>query len=458
MRKAKLLKVVLLLVAVTVSVQSSAQEFVRELHEQKDTKTLLREIGMNHWLMYQHYGTNGWSSFCVVDASGTTYPLMAFTDCLDINDFEIINKKIVYFCGTIEYCLKDESGDKLIERSSSSAVFGYFNLEEILTPSGSSVNCVKLDHFGQLALESLDKLEVMNVPDGVHVFMTGSAQNGEGLILDAAATTHFPSSWDLYFDLSLNGEAFDDIALLENYIVVTSRFPNTATGVINLFHKPLSYSSSTLSSTVYRGEVCYGVNDTLLVTHCEREAFSTGTFSSSEGGLVISGYNFSTPIYSIVLDNNTDLAPNLQLRDIRYNKNSQVLDVLQQVSYMAKNDNSSIIWHLDQTLSAHGILNNCHKFRTTTLHSIACLENNPGRTAGSGHDNGQSPFALLTHVELGYNGSCSETDIIKYHKLYHILTANSLSIANRQATEIPSELGNSLFDWSIINKCTDDNQ
>lgn len=450
-----LTKVAVLFFFIVVPTAVNSQEFVRELYNRKDTKTLIREIDMNQWLMYQHYGANGWSSFCVVDATGTTYPLMAFQDCVEVNDFEIVDS-IVYFCGTLEFCAKDESGDKIIARSAPSAVFGYFPLGEIVTPPGPSANCMVVNHFGTLFVESLDKLEVMNVADGIHVVMTGSTQTGEGLVLDAAATSHFPSLWNLYFDLSRTGEAFDDVALVDDYIVVTSRRPTLTTGYINLFDKPHSSSYSSLSSALYRGKVSYLLDDTLLLTRCEKNAFVTGTYSSTEGGLVMSGYNASSPIYSIVLGNISTLAPELQLRDIRFNKNSKVLDVLQHFAFGY--DRGSIILHLDQTLGTSGITSNCHIFETNTFHSIACLDYNPDCTAASGHSNDMSFFAQLGHIQLGYNGSCSKKDDVKYLQLYHALTAEELNVLDYQTAEMPFRLNNELWSWPIIDKCSDNDQ
>ena len=377
-----------------------------------------------------------------------------------VNDFEIIednDRKYVYFCGewvndTLEWVEPDESGSKnWILHRIRNGVWGYFLLTDWTFHPGFSINCQKVDTFGDIQLSSLNNIEVLPVANGLHVFMTGTTQSGQGCILDVMSPTHFPSSWDMAIDTSRNNEVFDDVALLDNYLVVTSRRPNVSKGYVNLFKKPTSYNNSTIATELYRGELSYAVDDTLILTHCESDTFATGTYSLAENGMVLSGYDFTAPIYSIVLDNITTLAPNRQMQDISYNKASNVLDVLQ---HMANTEGlGSIIWHLDQTLGVSGTLTTDHKLEDNTLHSITCLNFAPNYTVASGHSNDGNHIARLTKLKNGISGECTENLETRYNKLYHTLRAEDLDVVNLLERVCPDDMHTWVDEWPISDKC-----
>ncbi|MCR5064383.1 MAG: hypothetical protein K6A67_01295 [Bacteroidales bacterium] len=431
----------------------SAQEFIRELAEMKDWHTLIREKKQKEWILYHDYSKK-WPTFNIVDPTNTNSPHLAFHDRFLVNDFELLNGEYAYFCGErvndTGYWQWPSKDWVVVPRRS--ALVGYFRVDDITsTPLYSPVNCPFLEDFAGVKLKSLDKIEILPVNDGVHLIMTGSTQSGNGCIVDAAASTLFPSTWNVFVDTSSNGEEFDDVAVTGNYIVITSRFPNNQTGHINFFPKPTSYSTSTINSAIFRGMISYSVDDTLLVKHCENDAFVTGTFSYDHNGIVISGYNFTTPIYSIALQNITTLAPELQLKDMSYNNASQTLDVLQNISYGGLL--ASIVWHLDQTLGSAGTLTNSHFYKDETLHSIVCLKHNPDNTIASGHTRNSSRFALYCQCLLNHHGNCSQDAKTEYTKFNKSLLPDSYQVDEVRGSHCPIHPDAYRNDFQIIDLC-----
>ena len=428
---------------------TSAQEFIREFYSLKDWKTIIREIQQDEWLLYRNYEDIR-SAFCIVTPSGTSSPMLWFTEQMSFRDFEILDGKYVYFCGmrvNDSTYLEPNGSWGVIRRRN--ALFGYFKIDDITNPpSGTPIPCYLMEEFANVDLECLDKLEILPVAEGIHLVMTGTTKSGQGCIVDAAAPSYFPFGWDIYVDTSSTGEKFDDVASLDDYIVVTSRFPINYQGFINYFPLPTSFSQSTINSTLYRGELNYTVNDTLLVKHCKDNVFVTGSYSTQQGGIVISGYNFNVPIYSNTLQNITSLAPELQLQDISYNRHSMTLDVLQHIDYTGSP--ASVVWHLDQTLGSSGILTNSHLYTNEILHSIVCQEYNPNYTIASGE---KTSFVRYYQFLLNYNLGCSETFKVPYIKFFHFLEGSVYSVREKTGHHAPEITPTSNPLWPVTKIC-----
>ena len=71
---------------------TSAQEFIREFYSLKDWKTIIREIQQDEWLLYRNYEDIR-SAFCIVTPSGTSSPMLWFTEQMSFRDFEILDGK-----------------------------------------------------------------------------------------------------------------------------------------------------------------------------------------------------------------------------------------------------------------------------------------------------------------------------------------------------------------------------
>ncbi len=166
---------------------------------------------------------------------------------------------------------------------------------------------------------------------------------------------------------------------------------------------------------------------------------------------MIGGYNYNSSIYNLILQNNTTLAPDLQLKDMSYNTTSQTLDVLQNIDEGGLL--ASIVWHLDQTLGSSGMLTNSHYYEDETLHSIACLKYNPNYTIASGHTKDLNRFVHFCQFLLNYHDRCSDVRTIQYTKFSKQLQDDLYRVVEIQGTQSPRLPEAFRLDYPMHNVC-----
>lgn len=228
--------------------QLNAQGFILEPQYLKSNGTIVREMYKDQWLLYNSYW--GVSDFCFVSTNNSQIPCYNNADGLYVNDFKILNDRFVYFCGEEKSINSYSFGEPIpvypedtlyeitydtivysiyqitVSVTRRRAVFGYFDISDTVgIPVSGFLSIPTIFDFG-IKLACLDKLVVQEVPDGIHLYMTGKPFQGNGCLVDAIANTYIPSSWTFYYD-TLENEEMNDVAVSQNYLLCTSRNADT---------------------------------------------------------------------------------------------------------------------------------------------------------------------------------------------------------------------------------------
>lgn len=403
--------------------QLNAQGFILEPQYLKSNGTIVREMYKDQWLLCNSY--LGMSDFCFVSTNNSQIPCYNNDDGLYVNDFEILNDRFVYFCGeerwsyyyvlgdsnpfNIEDSIYEVTYDTILYQYYSAvivtrrrAIFGYFDISDTVgIPTGGFLSIPTVFDFG-IKLASLDKLVVQEVPDGIHVYMTGKPFQGKGCLLDATANAYIPTSWTIYYD-TLENEEMNDVAVSQNNLLCTSR--NADTGYINYFPLPASSSSTNIYGPITRHQLGYSADDTILLEIKSGDDFFSATYSVSNGGITVNYFNGLNHLNTFVLFGFSSLHPSLHLKDIKYNANSHYLNILQYY-YFDSLSYGSVIWPVDHSLFSVGGPIDGFMYDKQALQSIICLLNNPDHTMASGFDINWNHVAKLYQHKLHFHVRC----------------------------------------------------
>ncbi len=297
------------------SFSAFGQEFIKS-PSVKTATSIVREVSEHEWLVYSYDGgSEGW--FTLVNDMSSTAPRMSLPLSHYVSDFEIYNDT-VYYCGWVDSIR-------------SIALFGYFELSSSLA---TPVYCCRFPE-----LKRLSKLVVFNNENKPHVVFTGLMDLSLFTLGDAIENA--PNIW--YFNLTTNttGDSlsYDDVAVIKNYIVATSRIIDRDSGIIHYFNKPSSYTTM-FPLFIYR-PIAYPTTTPILITSCLDNNFAT-LCKSSASSFVMSRYkpfnddgSFQSTYYG-------------ECRDINFNSTDDYVEVL--VYDQIEKYKGGLAIHYDHTL------------------------------------------------------------------------------------------------------------
>lgn len=323
------------------------QEFIKRISLRSDL-SIVREVSGKEWLVCSYDKNNNRSTFVVVRETDTTAQVLDLPLKYIVNDFEIYNDT-VFFCGQVD----------TIENSV--AIFGYFRY------SPSFANPVYCCHIAEAV--KFDKLELYENNNKPHVVFTGKKDYKYGLLADAIKSA--PNSWDFATAFNMSGDniIYDDVAIIKDYIIVTSRSIISDSGMINYFLKPSTYSTM-FPNSIY-GKIQYQPKSKILVTECSNNTFATLCMNSNST-YVMSRYNLI--INSVSLQSGSPFYGVCQ--DISYNKDSNSVEVLIN-DCQGDFSGSCILLHYSQSLPSFGISIPIHLYHPYIMYSIDYLKYNP---------------------------------------------------------------------------------
>ena len=402
----------------------SAQEFILEPQSIKDTRNIVREVEKNVWLAANYYDGNQMGCFFLNDNVSSNFTAYD-AGFLIVHDLEVLEGKTAFYCGERRsyrhYSLhqKDSSyipeddeytiigydtlGGQWVIVKRTRAVMGYFSID---VPNRALYDFYEMSYFPNFHFRDFDKLELLPVSDGIHVIMTGITRDGHGSLLDAATSSVGASLWDYTIDTTTDGTLYDDVAITDKYVVVSRRKPLISAGAIDYYYCSSSYSLPTVGGNTTMVELSHSVNDTLLLEHCEEDAFVAATYSQSENGIVVSAFNAMTELAHLRIPLSSTINPIQQLVDIKYDE-KQVLGVLQH-DLNNDYDTTSIIWHLFPSHLPYGGIVYGKKYDRENLYSLDRQKNNLGLFIASGHRERDSGIYRLYQHEVGPDEQCSK--------------------------------------------------
>ncbi len=472
MKKHLLKKILLSMVELLLFSTVTAQSFIRAPQYLKDSRSIVREVDKNIWLVNNYYWGNHVGSFSLIGLSIPDTKNYVLED-LVVHDFEIVEGKNVYYCGerhydryysiyndtaaydptdSLYYVSFDTLVDSTVYVHRKRAVIGYFSMDLDNQTLGGFY---EIEKFEPLRIRSLDKIEVLPVTDGIHLIMTGSTYAGNGCLVDMSAAGNFaPSLWQCNVDTTTNSETFDDVAITKNFIVATQRIVNNW-GRINYYPSPGSHSYTTINAPCSVLQLEHVFGDTILVEHCEQDVFVIASSLQCENRFLVSGFDFTNMIGNVLLPVESFPSPEKQLVDIKYDPSLLLLNFLQQ--YLYNGNLASRVWHLDNSLLPSGGLVSSNIYTRYTLFSLDRQLFNPGWVIASGHPS-IFPFYVGSQLYLfqhwpGIGERCSVVDKIPCIS-FQLKKEASERLPEIISTEIYPEDKNFNYElWPVDNEC-----
>ena len=391
-----------------IPLSSSGQELIRECNV-KGEPSIVRACIENVWMVY--YEDAFGPTFAKVTSTGATadniclYGLIAH-----VADFEIVNN-ILYFCGT---------------SLSNTAVMGYFSLTNF--PSTLVYTCaVPL-------ISNCRKLEAGYLNGTRHVVMIGDAL-GTSHIVDARDLGS--NQWNFNISTYSSGDdLYDDVALTDNYVVISSR--DTAHDSAHLYRLSYPAANSPLLpqysiSYMIPNHSCQGE---VLLDECVGDTIAYLTRTSSTGfavGICSMPVNFLTCNIRLASYTNP-----FELVDIKYNSSARRADAMM---YDLSTGNTSI-FHIIHPIISGGLSPwifsypyTGHLFNNQKLMSLDALVNGRFIASGTGfNENGLLDLNKYIYDTwlLCFNSTQISMTVPKVSRKYS--TRYSLLSSNYQAT------------------------
>lgn len=374
------------------------QEMIRDVVGLHDDYSLVRETDRGKWLVYNY--NFGRSIFSLITDTTTMAPQMYMNppegfSALKILDFEIF-QDTVYFCGLAYYDLDEDYV----------TAWGYFPLQRF--PHDTvfiEAGLYYMHYFNKLAVFSVD-----SSMSGLHILMTCNEPTFSDFnsIVDMVRIT--PNSFNSYtHNYDDDFKYYDDIEVTDNNVVFTF----TETLGFGLFSwtylyyvKKTSIPGITIfSNTVHRQRLSnyitegrslleYCTDDVFVVAQPTHDSIRVFAFALTVNGNygLLGGVRFFRSFYY------------QKMNDIKYDKQSKILDVLTEDNYL----NSSKIYHLNPMLLGSGGTVYVHQLNGDLLNSLDVLRSNPDYFIASGHTSDLSNLRLFRYRYYDNNIECSE--------------------------------------------------
>lgn len=337
------------------------QEFIREVIQDfllADT-SIVRTIGNDSVLI----SNKNYTSTLMVVTSGMSIGVPTrYINPIYVNDFEIAGKR-VYFCGY------------KVDREVKKAVFGYFNLS-LFTNTDSILYYYVLDSCAELK-----KIDYFRFGDDLyyeyHIVMTGTTGTRSDVLVHKIMLATIPEPpfppnpldyCDVYFSNNEN-ENFDDVAVTDNYVVVSTRNKVNGTPFIDFwqFEKPtLSLMPLLYSNINHLRLLTLHPETPVFLEHISDDDYAAVYKKNNDNKmsmLLLNAPNTVVKAVDIAEDESHTIIP----IDIKYNKKSSVFDILARSRYR---DNEERLFALMQIYHVtQDIINNIAPYGLGTWYS-----------------------------------------------------------------------------------------
>lgn len=241
MKKKKIVSfVVMVILALPLFSQPITNNYTNKMYNAGGSNAIVRAYNSSTTIVC-HTSGNSTSTFERITTNVSTVPQIV-VDVDTIYDIERYNQTI-YFCGTKKIGFVKQ------------AIMGYFDVDTFSTTN--------VYYMMMPWMKRLKKMAIASYANNMHVLMVGDENTGLGAIVDASPLT---SSWDIkYAYLGSNNEQFEDITVIDSFVVATSVVSSNSTGNVWFFTKPASSSSSIFLTHTSRGPVPNGATHPVLL-------------------------------------------------------------------------------------------------------------------------------------------------------------------------------------------------
>ena len=286
--------------------------------------SIIRTFGEDSVLIYNKNNT---SSFMLVTPSLNPVPVR-YLDSIFVNDFEIVGTG-VYFCG---YKFDGER---------KKGVFGNFSLSRF-NSNDSTLKYYELDTCTELRKLDFYSYGDMLYYEG-HLIMTGTTGTRSNVLVHKIMYATIPEppfppnpidNCDIYFSENKE-ESFDDVAVTDKYVVVSTRNNLSGIPIVDFWHfdKPSLPLMPLLSSNIHHLRLGSPIAETpVFIEHTKEEdyaaVYKSGVFFRMDMLLLTAPSNINSCV-EIFGDESETTIP----IEIKYNINSSVIDILARTIY-----------------------------------------------------------------------------------------------------------------------------
>ena len=374
------------------------QEKIIEVKNFLDVSSIVRSVNDKDWLVCNN--SLGQTKFSLVNESATSTPQLFLgyidgTDSTRIFDFEVFNDT-VYFCGATWY------------GSTSQAVWGYFPLAGF--PSVSVKYIVRSMGY----LSKIDVFSIDPTMNEVHVVMVGRLNQKNGIIVDEVRVA--PDQFIEYAGTvdDVVGRYYADVAVTDNYVVTSMRAASGEilnNGQVLFISKPTTLSTSIFACAALSYPIPGNASAGLL-EHCTGDAVVV-VYGGIFNKIGIHSFIGTLPYSHLSIKGRKDYT----LHDIKFDKTSEDLDILvKSMKSLSEAQDSSIILHLNQSLSTYGGPLFCHMYLDERLNSLDWIPWEKNCFVASGHDVGGSHLRVYKYQYNNWQ-NCTQQKIMQAEKL-----------------------------------------
>lgn len=294
----------------SVSLSTFGQDLIRgtDVYVLSDT-SIVRGVAVDTVLIYNY---NQVSTFSLV-ASNDSNVWTIYIEPIVVKDFEVF-ENMVFFCGY------------RVEEEVKQAVIGYFYLN--LFPN-NEVYYRYVDDCKELRKLDVYEIKESQFEKEIHLVSTGTTGTRSNVLIDMPVFS--PSLVNCYVQISNDeNESFDDVAVTQNYVVVSSRSKVQDIPIVKFWYydRPALVGQSIFYSTVHSFSISSPVAETpVVLEHTAIDSFAAvykvpGYFRMAMLRLDVTGTGYK--IYEIMGDDARTVYP----IDIKYNPRNRVYGIL----------------------------------------------------------------------------------------------------------------------------------
>ena len=305
------------------------QELIRESPTEMSDSSIIRKWVRDSIFIYNRYFKESESGSFVLQTHGEDNPEVIFFDSLRINDFEIFERS-VYLCGYINV-----GGNNKV------AIFGFFNIDQF---PNSDIYYRIVDCCKEFKKIDVYKTREMQYLEENHLVMTGTSNGTRtDVLVDFTMAFNAPNYGNMYISED-SSENLDDVAVTKNYVIVSTRNEENGIPLIYYwqFSRPQLLGQDIFSMNMERIRVSSPVSKTpVFLEHSEDDKYAAvyknSGYSQIEMTLLEAPFYVNGGITIFGSQENRSIFP----QDIKYNKNSDVYDILAKDSLK----NNDIVFH-----------------------------------------------------------------------------------------------------------------
>ena len=273
--------------------------------------SIIRETAKDTVLIY--YRKPESSTFMLV-ANGNVNVQTIKINPIFVNDFEVYNN-VVFYCGYV------------LEGNEKKAILGHFNLK--LFPN-SSITYYKI--YDCQELKKLDVYHTVEFQDYGEIRMVSIGTSSgvrSDVLVDLTTNTLFPMNCDMHFSYSEN-ENFDDVAVTDKYVVVSSRNKEQENLVVDFWYykKPHYVGQDIFNSNANRFRIYSPMIDSpVILEHTRKDSVAAVYKVAGFNRMAMLSLNVPDDTYRIfeIMGDTTETVFPI---DIKYNTRNSVYAIL----------------------------------------------------------------------------------------------------------------------------------